>query len=195
MNDEQLLNEEQLRLATSRTLPADVLLTEETAALREGFVALGKSLEVASGPIDEAGLVERLCKLATEEFSRGGAEARRVRTRVAESAQSDWSLLVGTALALATLIAIVRISTEWQRADIGAVAVAKAPPDAAVATSDVPEPAPLEISWNDPLDAEIAQAEATMGRFSAGSRGVDESLFDMNQELFLLGQELLGESL
>jgi hypothetical protein len=93
------------------------------------------------------------------------------------------------------LLAIVRIGAEWQRVEREAVAVAKAPRNAAVATSDVPEAAPLGIGWHDPLDDEIALAEATMGQFSAGSRGVDESLFDMNQELFLLGQELLGESL
>ena len=66
-----------------------------TTAMREGFVALGRSLEAASGPIDEAGLVERLCKLATEEsggeeFSRGGAEARRVRTKELGFAQSGF---------------------------------------------------------------------------------------------------------
>jgi hypothetical protein len=107
----------------------------------------------------------------------------------------DWSVLVSAALAAAALIAIVRIGTEWQRVERGAMAVVKAPLDTAVATSDVPEAAPLGIGWDDPLDDEIAMAAATIGQFSADKRGVDESLFDMNQELYLLGQELLGESL
>jgi hypothetical protein len=215
MNDEPVLNEEQLRLATSRHLPANAALDAETAALREGFVALGSALE-ATGQFDEAGLIERLRKVTVpekpgvEQCSRKGAEAQRNLDCAAldslnpspcssaplrENFAGDWSLLFNAALAAAALIAIVRIGTEWRRGERAAVAVVKAPNDTAVVDNDVPAAAPLGIGWNDPLDDEIALAAATMGQFSAGSRGVDASLLDMNQELFLLSQELLGESL
>ena len=201
MNDEQRLNAEQLWLATSRRLPADTALDAETAAWREGFIALGSALETA---VDETDLLDRLrvsvraaSDRAAEFTDEHGCLRMRQELVVPSSAKSaaPWALLFSAALAAATLIAIVRIGTEWQRGNNAAVAVVQTPGNAAVAQNDVQQPVPLPVGWNDPLDDELALAAATMGQFSAGRRGVDESLLDMNQELFLLSQELLGESL
>jgi hypothetical protein len=49
--------------------------------------------------------------------------------------------------------------------------------------------------WNDPLDDELALASAAIEQFTSRSRGFDDSLLDMNDQLRALSQELTNETL
>src|SRR4029079_8433024 len=180
MNEELNLTDEQLRQATSRSLPADGALDSDTAAARESFLALGSAIESAAHDFDQTALLTRLpdqCVSLPEQFARNGW----------------WPLIVSGALAAGMLLAIARIAVERQRSPDRATITQS--PTKALPKQKSPIMAPVSLVWSDPLDDEIALAAATIDQFSNTARGFDGSLLDMNDQLQALSRELLGETL
>lgn len=186
MNDELKLTDDQIRLATSRNLPGDAPLDNETAAVRDGFLSLGSAVEAAAGNFDEGALLTRLqksCVVAPVVVPR-----RRELPR-------DWlSLSLAGALAAAGLVAIVRIAGESRSTDLH---IARIESSAQRSAASIVEAVPSRsmFVWNDPLDDELALASAAIEQFSSRSRGFDDSLLDMNDQLRALSQELTNETL
>jgi len=188
MNDDLNLTEEQLRIATSRTLVERDKRGADTLTAHESFIALGSALEAAAGQFDEAALVARL-----KDSCLDPSEAPELRVRPPAAAANWWMLVLSGALAAAALVGIVRMVIESRRPEIAAVqpptqrTFEQAQEDAAIAA--------LADGWNDPLDDEIALAAETIGQFATRHRGFDDSLVEMNQRLEALSLELGGESL
>jgi hypothetical protein len=177
MNDKVNLNDEQLRLATSRSLPQDCALDTDTAAARDSFLALGAAVESAARGFDEKALIKQL---ATTPVA------------LPDRPQRDWwPLIVSGALAAGMLLAIVRIASERQRTNTQ-MAVARL---GNTTPAKTPFVTTASLAWNDPLDDEIALAAATIDQFSNTARGFDGSLLEMNDRLEALSRELLGETL
>jgi hypothetical protein len=186
LSDETLPGEqwsdEQLRLATSRSLASGVTLDVEAAAARESLMALGAAVESASGPFDEAAFVARLKRSCLEPATVVSTQSIR---------RDRWMLAVVSVLAASALIAIVRIAIVSQPANI---AVVTAPSKSAPLVNQLLNVEPT-ARWNDSLDDEIALAAARIEQFASRQRGFDGSLLDMNERLDALSQELSGESL
>ena len=145
MNDDLQLTDEQLRLATSRSLPAGTQLDSDSAAARESFLALGAALESSTSNLDEAALIARLSISREQTCSRSPAT------------HNWWPLILCGALAASALFAIVRIASMMPQADTP------------IANLNPPNrPAPIQPwtpAFNDPLDDEIALAAATIEQY------------------------------
>ncbi len=180
MSDETKLTDDQLRLATSRSLPPDAALDAETSAARDSFMALGSAIESAARHFDQAAL---LCELTT---SPEPTCSRFSNTQYA------WPLIASGALAAGMLLAVARLTMEHRQTNeptsMVQSPVSGAPRGAAGVTA-------AAVAWNDPLDDEITLAAATIDRFSHATRGFDGSLLDMNDQLQALSRELQGETL
>src|SRR5688500_15528570 len=112
MTDDLPLSDNQLRLATSRSLPAGTQLDSDTAAARESYLALGAALESAATNLDEAALIEQLAS------GRPGTDAKRWSPPVSVGARNNhtvgrassthnwWPLILCGALAASALFAI-----------------------------------------------------------------------------------------
>jgi len=187
MNDEFELTDEQLRLATTRSLPAGAALDPETAATRDDFVALGSALDSAAGQFDESALIVRLQK-SCPEFRAGCVNIKR---RLA--ARDWWMIALSGALAAAALVAVVRIASESKQS-APRIAVNAAPHDSKAMKKDTAT-AGLTTAWNDPLDDELLLAAAIIDQFASRSRGFDDSLLEMHERLDALSQELKGDAL
>ena len=143
MSDELSELQRRLTAATARECPEHLLSDAETAALREGWLALGGLLEVAQPTLDEP---VRL---------RQPPERRpHVRWRLAGAAAVAASVLLGITLA-------------WQWAKGNRGVGTSSPPEglaAGVEESDGPwerlrpMPTEAELAWDDPLDDQIASA-------------------------------------
>jgi hypothetical protein len=179
MNDDPQFTDEQLRLATSRSLPADCPLDAETAAARDSFLALGSAVESGARKFDEAALINRLTSTCVS---------------LPQPPARDWwwPLIISGALAAGMLLAVARIAIERQRPN---PQIAIAAPGKAASAPAIAVITPAAVTWNDPLDDEIAHAATTIERFWGPTRGVDSSLLDMNDRLEALSQELQGETL
>ena len=185
MNDELPHTNEQLRVATTRSLPPSTQLDSETAAARESFLSLGSAIESASGTFDESALLARLNKSCLE--------SPVVPLKPSQS-KRDWlSLLLTGALAAAALVAIVRIANEPSGTGQPVAAIKWSP--ALIETGGIRTPEQLVLAWNDTLDDEIALASATLQQYSTRNRGFDGSLLDMNDRLEALSQELSNDTL
>jgi hypothetical protein len=187
MNDDLELTDEQLRLATTRSLPAGAALDAETAASRDDFLAVGSALESAAGQFEEAALVGRLQKSCLELQRASGS-----RSKPRLAGHDWWAIACGAALAASALFAIARIAFESRQRD--AIVATAIPGGLGPTRGGVPHMMPAS-AWNDPLDDEIALAAATIDQFASRNRGFDDSLFEMNERLEAMSQELLGESL
>src|SRR5262245_16876550 len=102
MNDDHNLNDEQLRRATSRSLPTDSVLGVDTSAARDSFLAFGRSLEAAARNLDEAALIEKLTSTC-------------VASPAEQPTRDWWPLIVAGALAAGMLLAVARIAMETRR--------------------------------------------------------------------------------
>jgi hypothetical protein len=180
MNDESKLTDDQLRLATSRSLLADSALDADTSAARDSFLGLGSAVESAARDFDETALINRLTTTC-------------VSSPVKPARDWLWPLIVTGALAAGMLLAIARIAAERKHSNDHAP-VANFPTRQAPAET-IPIVPITTVAWNDPLDDEIALAAATIHEFSGTDRGFDGSLLDMNDQLQALSRELLGETL
>lgn len=184
MNDERQLTDDQLWVATSRSLPPSAQLDSEMAAARESFLLLGQAIESANDKFDEAALLARLNKSRLESpLCVKPSQPKR-----------DWlSPLLTAALAAAALVAIVRIANEPN--STGQQVARMEGKSAPVEAEPVVGSEQVALAWNDPLDDEIALASATLQQYSTRDRGFDGSLLDMNDRLEALSQELLNETL
>ena len=180
MNYEYKLNDDQLRLATSRHLPPGTSLDTETAAARDHFLTLGAALESASSDLDESAIISHISR-----------EQTCSRTPATNNA---WPLLLCCALAASAVFAIVRIVTMTPESG-PQIAVVTEPNRETTIQHQTPAVGRSIAAWNDPLDDEIALAAATLEQYRSRSPSFDNSLFDMNIQLEALSQELLRESL
>src|SRR5689334_7840926 len=98
MNDDLKLADDQLRLATSRSLPADSALDANTSAARDSFLALGSAVESAARNFDQAALLSQLTTSREQTSSRS------------LSSQYAWPLIVTGALAAGMLLAVARLA-------------------------------------------------------------------------------------
>jgi len=179
MNDEPKLTDEQLRLATSRSRPADRALDADASAARDSFLALGSAVESAARDFDEDALVNLLTKTC-------------VSLPTQPTRDWWWPLIVSGALAAGMLLAVGRIAMERRHVN-DQVVVAHAP--ANKVPGDTSLLTTTALAWNDSLDDEIALAATTIQQFSHTARGFDGSLLDMNDQLQALSRELSGETL
>src|SRR5436190_445420 len=101
MNEHLKLTDDELRLATSRSLPAGAELSAEAAALRDDFLAVGSALESAGHPFDEAALIARLSPTCGR--STTGTALRSKRRRIS---RDGWAIALGGALAASGLVAL-----------------------------------------------------------------------------------------
>lgn len=179
MNNELKLTDDQLRLATSRSLSEDVPLDNDIAASREAFLSLGASVESAAHNFTEAALLARL---------QNSCVHAPIILPQRPNSRHDWiSLVLTGALAAAALVAMARIVTD-SSAGRQHLAVK-------VKTIEGVTGVPMVPAWNDSLDDEIALASATLDQFNSRTRGFDDSLLDMNDQLQALSQELTTETL
>jgi hypothetical protein len=179
------LTDDQLRLATTRSLPSDALLDSDTAAARETFLSLGSAAESAATNFDQSALLARLTNTCLE---------CPTVTLKPDASQHDWlPLVLSGALALAALLAIVRIASDSVSTEQQVAVVTSNP--AIVESVPAISPPHLTLSWNDPLDDEIALASATLQQYSTRNHTFDGSLLDINDRLEALSKELSTDTL
>jgi hypothetical protein len=189
MNEDLQLTDEQLRLITSRSLSEATQLESEAATAREAFLALGAAIEAAAADLDEKALVRRI------EENRTGASIHPAQNRSRYSTNAKWvAFLVGGVLAASILIAIVQFSASISSNDYK-LAVSPQPNGGLANQSEGERNKQSSFGWNDPLDDEIAVAALAIDQIGGRNRAFDNSIFDMNQQLEALSQELLRESL
>ena len=189
------LTAEQLELATRRTLPPAAPLDPQTAALRERFLHLGRAVETAAANFDQAAMVARLTQRREDEISRARSPAQRT---------DRWMVLLATALAASALFAIVRIAMFWPEESVAITAPPALPAEApvdpraykyAVISGGTVEYAPWNAPWSDPLDEEIASAQAAVDQLSGRATGLDGSLEKFGSRLEALSAEIESGSL
>ena len=155
MNQPDELDPQQLTQATSRQLPAAAALSDETAALREGWLALGKTLDAENAGFQEESLLARL-----SQADKSASAAVELAGRPAETSKL-WPLALGAALALAMMVAVVRTAFYGPAAELIVVTPAPAESPEIVQNDSptiVPEAEPAIAAWSDPLDDEIERA-------------------------------------
>jgi hypothetical protein len=188
MNDDFNLSDDQLQLATKRSLPGGAALDDETQAARETFLALGIAVEASGGDFDEAKLIARLQRSCLNETLSGEKAV------VRRPAGLDWwPMLLAGVLAAGVLVAIVRIAIV--SLSPSGPEVVSAPKTPQRTKSELPEVMLTAVGWSDPLDDEIALAAATLDQLGGRNRGFDGSLLQMNERLEALSHELSVESL
>src|SRR5438105_4801963 len=103
MNSELKLTDEQLRSATSRSLPPGAALDAETAVARESFLAWGSEIEASAGDIDAAAMLACISSSREQTCSRSF------------TAHNPWPLILSGALAAGMLLAVALIAIEKQQ--------------------------------------------------------------------------------
>jgi hypothetical protein len=190
MSDEPKLTAEQLQQATARALPPDAALDAETTALRDSFLQFGRAVEAGNRDFDEAALLASLTAtcLPAEPAASVAPTGKR---------ETNWLPLVLTAaLAASALLAIVRTVAVWPAAD---AVVTVQPQSPAIAKTPAPETNSIEdpalFAWSDPLDDEIASAQAAVENLLGRAGGLDGSLESFGSRLEALSAELDSGSL
>jgi hypothetical protein len=179
MNDDQELTRTELEQATARQLSPEVPLEPETAALRDGWLALGSLLDGAGQRLDQAALAARLQAELID-------PPRPVQPARHATGSSWWPAIVGTALALTMLVAVIR--------SLPRGAVTKPGGTSGLATNE-PDQWPEPAAWSDPLDDQIGQAAEQVQALVAQSQGIDDSLTGISHELESMSDELQHGSL
>jgi hypothetical protein len=183
MNLDEILTDEQLILATSRSLPTDDAMDGQTAAARDHFLALGTAVEASASRFDHAALLVRL-------NAKRVARQPDLTVPAQHSSVPRWlQFLAAAALAASFFVAIARLS---QQTDPSRKILMTDQRPSGNQQTIVPS---ASLAWTDPIDADIALAAAAIEQFSASARGFDGSLLDMNDRLDALSQELSGETL
>lgn len=186
---------EQLRQATSRRDPPVSLgpLDPEVAALRSGFLALGKALEAATDDVNERHLVASLTQTLA-------LETDKVRKQARESADEQRTMLwlAATAALLLLTVGVVAYATRGTATTEQVAQPNKVTPEpnspevvppAPDFQSDVPQVASDEgmmseeddvLEWNDSLDDTFTAAERLVsqaGRLSSAAEARVENLY------------------
>jgi hypothetical protein len=208
MNDELRITDEELRRATARHSTEGGGVDGETGELRNGFLALGASLEDLASRVDEEALAKELKRWSRTAEADAPTVAARGRSR-----DLTWQIVLGGALALSAVVVVAQIVRQWPGE--GTVAT----PGAEIAKhglspqrNDAIEPRAKREDrglaqeatqsglyavgpWQDALDYEIASAEAGMQRLASREGGLDGSLSEMNTQLQALSWEFWGGQL
>jgi hypothetical protein len=186
MNEPNELDPMQLEQATSRT-PAP--LDGETAALHEGWLALGRAIDAENAGFREDTLLARLAE------PRIDAPSSPLVIRPASSVAGYWMPLVAAALALAMLFAVVRTLSFGSREEVAVTNPDREthPPEVAV-PEIAAEPAAI-AAWSDPLDDEIDTALTQLRSASSRTGGVDASLTSLQNQMQQFSADLAADSL
>ena len=174
MNDHEALTPEQLNLATSRSLPADVPLDADTSLLREGWLALGHAAESAADGFDSQALLLRL---------QAELLAPPQPVEIKQQQSSWWPAILGAALALSMLVALLRSLPEGASPSQVSNGSAQTKDLAAVA------------AWSDPLDDEIDRAAQRVQSLVVQGNAIDATLSGLSQQLESMSDDLEHQSL
>ncbi len=194
--DERGVTARQLAQATKRVLPVGEGLDSEAASLREGFLQFGRAVEAASADFDEAASLARLTQKCLAE------DLRPVRSPARNT--DRWAVVIAVVLAASALLAIVRTVAVWPAGTVAVTARQPAPPAPAPSRSPANDSAALGngpgelavwAAWSDPLDEEIASAQAAVDQLSGRATGLDGSLEKFGSRLEALSAELESGSL
>jgi hypothetical protein len=188
MTHPQPRDQKQLEQATSQSPSGGAPLDDESAALREGWLALGGAVDRANRDFREEDLLKSL-------LAAGVSDARFIQKHEAPynagSAKSYWPALLAGALALTALVAV---SIAWWRVS----------GDRTTAGAPDPPPAPLSGDdawaadvgvWSDPLDDELAETAQHVQSWVARTTGVDDSLLSVAEQLNSISDDLTNSSL
>jgi hypothetical protein len=195
MNEHEELDRDELERATSRSLADGAPRDSRSAALRDGWLALGRAVESGNAGFREDVLLERLSARCASQPS---PQPALVEPAAKSTSLPLWPLLLGAALALAMMVAVVRTL------NLGSTGGTVVPPPLVVQEHpSVPAPiapesaeAPAAIAaWTDPLDDEIEQALTQLRSAASRSGGVDDSLTALQTQLQQLSADLAGGSL
>jgi hypothetical protein len=179
MTDPQPDNMTEFEQATSRTLPQGAPLDNETAELRDGWLALGRSLDVENAGFREEDLLARLLT---------DSESPLVAPRpLAASRERFWPALLASALALAILVAGVRF---WFTNESDERLAGNAP-----ASGQGDDTATIAAEWSDPLDDELNAAAYRVRTLVAQGTVVDDSLVNLADHMESMSDELIHSSL
>lgn len=197
MNQPEEFDSQPLQQATSRQLPAGAALDGETAAMRTSWLALGQGLDAENASFDEQSLLARLAAPANQpvELARKPTETSQL-----------WPMILGTALALAMMVAVVR--TVFFGPATETLVVAPAPAELplivqgdsptithAPETMEPESTLPAIAAWSDPLDDQIERATEQLRDAVANRRSVDDSLTSLQQQLEDMSADLTAGSL
>ena len=177
---------DKLHRATSRNLPADAELDAQTAALRDGWLALSQLLEAADAEQPEPVVTLPAAAIAV----------RPGKLWLAIFALAASLLLVAAGAWL--------VATRWNTVGGGGSQVATSPqPKDEVSPGVAPVPSNAvandaingELAWDDALDDRIADASEAARRVQTVSRGADRDLDFVNWRLEEISRDLATDSL
>jgi hypothetical protein len=175
MTDHEPSDRKLLELATSRALAPCVSRDEWAAELREGWLAMGRSLDSENASFNEADLLARLLTDVERPIEPLRPARARQRDRL-------WPALLASALALGLLVAAM--NTSW----VGnPTKIAIAPPNE--------QPTVDAALWIDPLDDELDAAAQQVSTLVAQGTGFDDSLSNLADHLESMSDELTNSSL
>ena len=175
MTDREPGDRKLLELATSRPLAPSTPLDEAAGELREGWLAMGRSLDCENASFDEADLLARLLTDVERPVELAPA---------ARAGQQDrlWPALLTSALAIGLLVAVMNMSWFEHQPKI-----ANAP--------GTEQSAAFAAEWTDPLDDELDAAARQVSTLVAQGTGVDASLSNLADHLESMSDELTNSSL
>jgi len=175
MTNQEPSDRKLLELATSRSLAPETSRDELAAELRQGWLAMGRSLDCENASFNEADLLGRLLT---------DVERPIEPLRPARAKQRDrfWPALLASALALGLLVAVMNTSWVGNQSKV-----------AIVPTTE--QPAVAAALWTDPLDDELDAAAQRVSTLVAQGNGVDASLSNLADHLESMSDELTNSSL
>lgn len=179
MTDPQPDNVTELEQATSRQLRPGAPLDNDTAELRDGWLALGRSLDAENASFREEDLLARLLT---------DSESPLVVPRPpAPSRERFWPALLASALALAILVGVVHV---WFANESNEALVGNGPTSSL--GDDVTS---IAAEWSDPLDDELDAAAYRVRTLVAQGTVVDDSLGNLADHMESMSDELTHSSL
>lgn len=175
MTDRDPFDRKLLELVTSRSPAPEASRDESAAELREGWLAMGRSLDCENASFNEADLLAQLLT---------GVERPIEPLRPARAKKRDrlWPALLASALALGLLVAVMNT---WWVGNQSKIAIAPTTEQPAVAAA----------WWTDPLDDELDAAAQRVSMLVAQGSGVDVSLTNLADHLESMSDELINSSL
>jgi hypothetical protein len=175
MTDREPSDRKLLERTTSRSLGSGTPLDEAAAELREGWLAMGRSLDRENTSFDEADLLARLLADVERPVELSSPAHAGPKDRL-------WPALLTSALALSLLVAVM--NSPW---------VGNQPNIAVAPTNE--QPAVAAAQWTDPLDDELDAAAQQVSTLVAQGTGFDDSLSNLADHLESMSDELTNSSL